>query len=210
MCASGRLKGVVFDLLYTLVHPEGFPGGGDRTTWLAGLLGVDERALGSRWHAFEATLESGQAPVTAPLGPELTWITHVAAELGRPIGPETLRLVEREWDLTRRRALRDPPAETIDVLVALHSMDLKIGVLSNTHELELRGWSSSPLADLVDAVCFSHEIGAMKPDPAAYEAIVDRLGISARDAAYVGDGSSNELVGARRAVFGVYSGGSSL
>jgi haloacid dehalogenase-like hydrolase len=73
--------------------------------------------------------------------------------------------------------------------------------LSNTHNLELRERSSSPLAVLVDAVTLSHEIGAVKPDPAAYEPIVGRLGIAASDAAYVGDGSSNELVGARRAGF---------
>jgi putative hydrolase of the HAD superfamily len=201
MRTGGRLEAVVFDLLYTLVHPQEYPGGGDRTTWLAGLLEVEERVLKLRWEAFEETLESGRAPATAPLGPELTWLTQLATEFSKPLGPETLHLVERDWDLTRRRALSDPPAETVDVLVTLHAMDLKIGVLSNTHGLELRGWNSSPLAGLVDAVALSHEIGAAKPDREAYEAIVNRLGISAQHAVYVGDGSNNELVGARQAGF---------
>ncbi len=198
---NGRLEAVVFDLLYTLVHPERYPGGGDRTAWLAGILGVDERALDLRWDAFEEALESGRAPATSPLGPELTWVTHVAVEFGKSLSPETLRLIERDWDLTRRQALLDPPTETIDVLVALRSMNLKIGVLSNTHGLELREWSSSPLAGLVDAVALSHEMGAVKPEPAAYEVIVERLGVAARNAVYVGDGSNNELVGARQAGF---------
>lgn len=196
-----ELEAVVFDLLYTLVHPGEFPGGGDRTAWLANILCVDNRVLESRWDAFETTLESGRAPSTGPLGPELTWLTQVTTELGEPLSAETLGLIEREWDMTRRRALRAVPAETIQVLDELRSMGLKIGVLSNTHALELRAWSDSALVDLVDAVALSHEIGAVKPDPAAYAAIVDRLGVAANRAAYVGDGSCDELVGARRAGF---------
>jgi putative hydrolase of the HAD superfamily len=201
MSRGTRPAAVVFDLLFTLVHPGEFPGGGDRTTWLAGILGVDDRALEVRWDAFEAILESGRAPASAELGPELTWLTQVADELGKPLGPEALQLVERDWDLTRRRALLDPPAESVAVLLALRSMGLKIGVLSNTHGLEVREWKSSPLAHLVDAVAFSYEIGAVKPDPAAYGVIAQRLRITAREAAYVGDGSSNELDGARRVGF---------
>lgn len=191
----------MFDLLYTLVHPGEFPGGGDRTTWLAGLLGVDEQALESKWSAFEPLLESGQAPATPPFGPELTWLTRATVELGNPVEPEALSLVQRDWDLTCRRALLDPPAASVDVLVALRSANVRIGVLSNTHALELRAWPDSPLAGLVDAVAFSHEIGAVKPTRAAYDAILDRLGVSANAAAYVGDGSNDELVGAREAGF---------
>lgn len=183
------------------MHPGEFPGGGDRTRWLAGLTGVDEHALASSWEAFEPVLESGRAETVPPLGPELTWLTQVAEELGSPITPEILDLVERDWDLTRRAALLDPPAETVAMLGSLHSGGLKIGVLSNTHAMEMRAWPDSPLAGLVDGVVLSHEIGVMKPERAAYAAILDRLGVQADAAAYVGDGSSNELVGARRAGF---------
>jgi putative hydrolase of the HAD superfamily len=201
MSTGVEVKAVVFDLLYTLVHPGEFPGGGDRTAWLADILCVDERVLESRWDAFETTLESGRAPSTAPFGPELTWLTQVTAELGVPLSADGLGLIEREWDMTRRQALRNVPPETLQVLGELRSMGLKIGVLSNTHALELRAWSDSALVDLVDAVALSHEIGAVKPDPVAYAAIVDRLGVATKVAAYVGDGSCDELVGARQAGF---------
>ena len=58
------------------------------TTWLADLLGVDERVLETRWDAFEPLLESGRAPATRALGSEFTWLTQMAADLGRPMGPE--------------------------------------------------------------------------------------------------------------------------
>ncbi len=197
----GQFEAVVFDLLYTLVHPGEFPGGGDRITWLAALLGIDERAVQFRWDAFEPLLESGRAPAARALGPELTWLTQMAADLGRPMGPEILAAVERDRDVTRRRALFEPPAETLDTLSTLRSEGVKIGVLSNTHVLELRSWPESPLSDLVDGVALSHEIGAVKPFQAAYDAVLERIGVPAGAAAYVGDGNNDELVGARQAGF---------
>ena len=75
-------------------------------------------------------------------------------------------------------------------------------MLSNTHALELRAWPRGPLAPMVDAVALSHQIGVCKPDPAAYQHILTALGVPAAAAVYVGDGSSNELPGARAAGFG--------
>lgn len=110
-------------------------------------------------------------------------------------------IVEREWDVTRRRAILEPPAEALETLITLRSEGVKIGVLSNTHALELRSWPESPLSSLVDGVALSHEIGAVKPRRAAYDAVLERIGVPAGGAAYVGDGSNDELVGAREAGF---------
>jgi putative hydrolase of the HAD superfamily len=191
----------VFDLLYTLVHPRVPPGGG-RLARLGGLLGVDPAALRSRWDAFEPVLESGQAAGADGLGPELTWVRAVAAEFGAAVSPADLALVEADWDLSRRTALLHPPADTVDTLAALRARGFRLGVLSNTHALELRAWPRSPLAGLVDAVALSHRIGACKPDPAAYRHVLTALDTPAGQAAYVGDGSGDELAGARAAGFG--------
>ena len=67
----------------------------------------------------------------------------------------------------------------------------------------MRAWYRSPLAVHFDVVALSHEIGACKPDPATYAYALSRLKVSAAAAAYVGDGSSDELVGARSAGFGM-------
>lgn len=189
----GRVEAVVFDLLYTLVHPGDFPGGGDRTTWLARLLGVDEQALEANWEAFEPVLESGQAPATRATGPELTWLTNLAADLGAPVSPEVAVAIERDWDLTRRSALLEPPAETLATLKTLRSEGVKIGVLSNTHALELRAWPESPLSALVDVVALSHDIGAVKPTQAAYRAVLERIGVAANAAVMSGMAATMNL-----------------
>lgn len=49
----------------------------------------------------------------------------------------------------------------------------------------------------VDAVAFSHVIRQIKPEPAAYDAILRQLGAASDRAVFVGDGGSDELSGAR-------------
>jgi putative hydrolase of the HAD superfamily len=204
MNAERRIEAVVFDLLYTLVHPGTYPGGTGRIGWLARLLGVDPTELRARWAVFEPMLEAGRAPThTDGLGPELDWVRVVAADLGAVVTSTDLARIEADWDLTRRQALLDPPPSAVATLAALHERGIRLGVLSNTHGLELRAWNQSPLAAHFELVALSHEIGACKPDPATYAYVLSRLGVSATAAAYVGDGSSDELVGARSAGFGM-------
>jgi FMN phosphatase YigB (HAD superfamily) len=105
--------------------------------------------------------------------------------------------------LTQRAALLDPPPSTVQTLQALRASGRRIGVLSNTHALELRAWEHSPIASLVDVVAVSHEIGVFKPDPAAYHHLLVGLDVSAAQAAYVGDGWGDELVVARGAGLGL-------
>jgi len=124
-------------------------------------------------------------------------VRTVAADLGTDVGPDDLARIRSDWDYTRRAALLDPPSDTMRTLADLRGRGIRLGLLSNTHALELRSWNRSPLASLFDATAFAHEIGASKPDAAAYACVLERLDVPATSAAYVGDGSSNELAGAR-------------
>ena len=199
-----RIEAVIFDLLYTLVHPGSHPGEIDRIAWLAGILGVEASALRERWDAFEPVLEAGRVVrIDAGVGPEIVWLESVAADLGARIGADDRALIEADWDLTRREALLEPPADALSTLTALRDRNIRLGLLSNTHALELRSWNRSPLSHMFDVTAFSHEIGVCKPDPAAYLHVLDRLGVPAASAAYVGDGGSNELAGAKEVGFGL-------
>jgi FMN phosphatase YigB (HAD superfamily) len=192
---SSRLRS-----LLPLVHPGTYPGGFGRVGWLARLLHVDPSDLKARWAVFEPVLEAGQASKHSDsLAPELRWVRAVAADLGAVVTSTDMARIEADWDLTRRQALLDPPPAAVATLVGLRERGIRLGVLSNTHGLEVRAWDRSPLAAHVDVVALSHEIGACKPDPATYAEVLRRLRVSSATAAYVGDGSSDELVGARSA-----------
>ena len=131
------IDAVIFDLFYTLVHPGTYPGGTGRVGWLAGMLGVDPTDLEARWAVFEPVLEAGQAPKHSDgLGPELSWVRAVVADLGVVVTTTDLARIEADWDLTRRQALLDPPMSAVATLVALREYGIRLGVLSNTHGLE--------------------------------------------------------------------------
>ena len=75
-------------------------------------------------------------------------------------------------------------------------------VLSNCHEREVRCWAESPLARHVTVFGRSCDIGAMKPDLRPYRWMATQLRIEPGKSVYVGNGSSDELAGARQAGFG--------
>ncbi|MDQ3577487.1 MAG: HAD-IA family hydrolase [Actinomycetota bacterium] len=196
-------RAVVFDLLYTLVHPGLYPGGVGRTGWLADLLGVDVESLKRKWAAFEPLLEAGQSPYAPGTPPELAWVQAVADDHGVVVAESAWTTIERDWDLAQRTALLDPPEESRSTVMGLRERGFRLGLLSNTHALELRAWSQSPLAPLFDAVALSHDVGAIKPHAATYQAVLARLDMEPPQAVYVGDGSNEELAGARAAGFGL-------
>jgi putative hydrolase of the HAD superfamily len=57
---------------------------------------------------------------------------------------------------------------------------------------------SNGLAERVDAVVFSSEVGRRKPAPELYQAALDRLGVAAPEALYVGDRLLEDYDGPRR------------
>jgi hypothetical protein len=120
MAGERRIEAVVFDMLFTLVHPGTYPGGTDREDWLATKLGIDPTTLEARWAAFEPELEAGRAPGGATgLPPELAWVKSVAAEFGIVVSESDMAIIDAQWDLTRRAPLLAPPPSTIDTLPSI-------------------------------------------------------------------------------------------
>jgi putative hydrolase of the HAD superfamily len=65
--------------------------------------------------------------------------------------------------------------------------------------MEVAAWGDCPLAGLFDAEVFSCMVGCVKPERKIYDDCLRRLGLSAEECLFVGDGGSNELAGARDA-----------
>ena len=96
----------------------------------------------------------------------------------------------------RDSLLRVPPQNVL-ALSRLRAAGFRLGLVSNADVMEVAAWPDSPLAGLFDVEIFSCEVGCMKPEPAIYRKCLEGLGLSAGDCLFVGDGGSNELVGAR-------------
>jgi putative hydrolase of the HAD superfamily len=191
------VRAVAFDLFHTLVDPEDFrPKEFRRPRAVAEALGLPVEEFERAWTAEHADRLVHVRPSIDER------LRSYCARFGVPAdAPKLAEAVER-LERYQARALRSPRISIVEALRGLRSRRYVLGVVSNCDPSEVRYWSESPLAELFDAVVFSCEIGFAKPAPEAYLALVPRWGgVPLSEAAFVGDGSSNELVGARHAGF---------
>jgi HAD superfamily hydrolase (TIGR01509 family) len=96
-----------------------------------------------------------------------------------------LDLEQQCWD----RAMRVAP-DALEALDRLRARGLRTAVVSNAPfppEFMHRQTRLSGIAERVDAVVFSSEVGRRKPAPELYLAALDRLGAAPAEALFVGD-----------------------
>jgi putative hydrolase of the HAD superfamily len=89
------------------------------------------------------------------------------------------------------------PAENVAMLRELRGSGYRLALLSNADAMEVASYSKGALAGLFDAEIFSCDAGCAKPEPAIFHACLDALGLGAHECVFVGDGGSDELVGAK-------------
>jgi putative hydrolase of the HAD superfamily len=112
--------------------------------------------------------------------------------------PVVTDILGRHADL----AIRNPRKSVLETLRILKERGFVLGLVSNCDEREVWAWSGSEIAPLFDATVFSCDVGFAKPSAEAYRALIPRWGgILLSKAIFVGDGSNNELAGARAAGF---------
>lgn len=175
---------VVFDLDYTLAVPDR-----DRETILTDATAAADAPSLSR----DAYLEAHSR--------------HLTGESREPIFEELLEPYETSADPEAvAAAYRQTIADSLRPLPGVESMleelrsEYRLGLLTNgpiraqRDKLETLGWESA-----FDAALVTGELEAGKPDPRAFEAILDALGVGPEDAVYVGDDIDADIEGASRA-----------
>lgn len=179
-----RFRAVVFDLWQTLVP---WPAESARA-----LYGQMADAVGAPREQFEEVWLSGRA--NRDKGPLVESVRWVFEQLGLDADPHVLVGLRRDW--TREALVPRPDA--IATLEQLRERGHALGLITvcSTDVSEL--WESSAFGGLFDATVFSCEVGVAKPDPLIYEISCERLGVSAEDCLFVGDGANDELPGAER------------
>ena len=102
---------------------------------------------------------------------------------------------QQVWD----RAVRvDPNAP--NVLATLRERGLRCGICSNAPfppAMMRRQMQSNGIAQMVDAIVFSSEVGRRKPAPELYRAALDAIGTSAERTLFVGDRVREDYEGPR-------------
>jgi len=92
-----------------------------------------------------------------------------------------------------------PEPDAAPALARARDAGRRTGVISNSNGTIKQILARLELLHLVDFVLDSGDEGVEKPQPAIFERALARAGVSAADAAYIGDLYSIDVLGARRA-----------
>lgn len=181
-------KGVIFDLFHTLT---GLESEWSNLPLTCDVLRIDRRAwdevitMKSRWRL------SGEQR-----DPFL-----IIRDMARLIKPEISDALVREAAAIRVQRFRDAlqriPAENVEMLKRLRKAGVALGLVSNADAIEVATWGDCPLAGLFDSEVISCEVGMVKPEPEIFRRCLDEVSLQAGECMFVGDGGSNELVGAK-------------
>ncbi|WP_089945799.1 HAD family hydrolase [Candidatus Entotheonella palauensis] len=187
------MKTVLFDLFETLVsHFD--PAWEPPLRSTAERLGVEQTFYDAHWGRFDKDWQAGT-------------IEHYEQALGElcaaaGVQPDARVLAELRQEYiayAARTAFVEPAPEIVEMLTALKSVGVKLGVVTNANNLDTAPWAQYELAPFFDVFVASHQVRLLKPEPKIYELACQRLRIEAGEAVFVGDGESNELWGASEA-----------
>lgn len=180
------IRAVCFDLFHTLIDVGRSPGTPGRYT--ADILGLDREDWNDA--CFSAAHDICQP----------TDYREVVRQLAHSLDPSIpLSLVDEAAEERKARfdyTLCNIEPGVIDTLQRLRERGFRLALISNASSGEVVAWPQSPLAGCFDSAVFSCHCGHAKPDAGIYQHALQQLGVAAAEAAFVGDGGSNEHVGA--------------
>ncbi len=135
---EGPIRAVVFDLFHTLVDPEDFrPKDFRRHDALADLIGVDRTKFSAYW---EMTWKSRMSSPKS----EVEYLREFVSQSGRTLPKSTMDEAESILERYQLLAILNPRDDVVPSLKQLKARGYKLGLLSNTFESDVRGWSPSP------------------------------------------------------------------
>ncbi|KWX66189.1 HAD family hydrolase [Mycobacterium sp. NAZ190054] len=200
------LKAVLFDYSGTLFRLE------EDQSWFAGME-LETPMSPDQTREVDAHVQAElMRRLTAPTGRSVSMTPEaLQAWMNRDLAPhlhrEAYLHVLRESGLAHHHAeslynrVIDPASwtpypDTATVLDGLRRRGIKTAVVSNIAFDVRPAFDALGVAGHVDAFVLSYEVGAVKPDPAIFQAALDRVGVPADRALMVGD--SDEADGGAR------------
>ncbi len=190
------LEAVLFDWGNTLVHFEW-----DDDLLAAGhTAGLEALGRGEEAAAFTRRLAAERLP--ALRAPGAAEHLDYAAELRGLLGPVTDEEVDRFLDAEHAawRPARALVGSAHALLETLRDRGLRLAVVANTWteppRLVRRELEELGVAERVDVIVLSGEVGARKPDAAIFERALAALGADPLAALHVGDRLRDDVAGA--------------
>ena len=181
---------IIFDLFHTLstlAHT------GARGVDLHTMLGV------SRETVNEALFEGSHDRLTGVISDPASVIADIAARCGASPSGEQCRSAATRRAARFAESLRLTPLHILETLDCLRANGKQLALISNADVTEISGWDTSPLAPrfVVALLSCRGRVGRTRSE--IYRLCLTKLGARPDECVFVGDGGSNEFVGAREA-----------
>jgi putative hydrolase of the HAD superfamily len=181
-------RAVIFDLFHTLIGVKNDRIEGPST---AAILGIPQE----RWNTL--IFEQSEDRLCGRLTEPEQIIGQLVEIAGIKVSPEKIAQAARTRGQRFETSLAAVQTHVLETLDRVRESGVLTALCSNADRLERKGWDNSPLAGRFDATVFSCDVGCMKPQPKIYQLCLDRLDMAADQTLFVGDGSCNELAGAK-------------
>ena len=185
-------RAVVFDLFHTLTGPESE---WSELPWTSDVLGIDYRV----WDHILTTKSRWR--LTGEWRNPYLILRTLAHEINSSISDKRIRESVEVRTQQFHHALQKIPLENVETLKRLRNGGLRLGLISNADVIEIAAWTDSPLAGLFGVEIFSCRVGCAKPDSVIFHKCLSALSVGPEECLFVGDGGSNELVGAKGVEF---------
>ena len=185
-----KYKAVIFDLFETLVTEWGHKKYTKKE--MCADLGIERELFDVYWK------EKGSDRYLGNISFEDS-LSYACEKCGKQIEKETIAKVIEERIRTKAGCFENINPDVFRLLETLREMGLKTAIISNCSSEEVQVLKESDLYYYFDEVVLSYEVHMKKPDISIYEEALKRLNLGAEECFFVGDGGSNELVGAENA-----------
>ena len=183
-----QYKAVIFDLFETLITEWGHKK--YTKNEMCADLGVERAEFDIFWD--EKALDQYEGKITYEDS-----IKYVCEKCGKSVDETTISYILDKRIKTKSVCFEYVQPEVYQLLKTLRDIGMKTAIVSNCSSEEVQVLKDSEIYKYFDEVILSYEVHMKKPDSCIYEEAAKRLGIDVSECIFVGDGGSNELVGAR-------------
>ena len=185
-----KYKAVVFDLFETLITEWGHEKYTKKA--MCADLGIEKEEFDVYWEEKEQERYLGGISFEES-------VLYACEKCKKQIDPSLLERITEKRVKTKSECFNHVLPDVYRLLRTIREMGLKTAIVSNCSSEEVQVFKESEITKYFDAAVLSFEVHMKKPDFCIYEEASKRLGIDLGECIFVGDGGSNELVGARNA-----------
>ena len=184
------MQAILFDLFGTLVPNLPCSQWEDSTDAIAEVLGVEPTIYRNLWEPRFKERMTGEIPDGEHQFDEILTKAGIEAPAGNRV-----RAAQLHVELLKNALV--PKPESHQVLTALRHRGLHLGLVTDCSSAAPDVFDQTPLGPFFEARSISAFLGVRKPHPLMYRNVLDLLNVSGEDCIYVGDGNSEELLGAK-------------